>query len=158
MRPCRSLVPIVVVVLAGCASMPPATSDERPRELIGRVFDAFNRCDIPVLVSQYSDRSLVFFTSNTPQPLTSRADLTKYFSYLTEEPCSSPQSLKHTNVTSIVRPLAAGAAIVHTTTVVQAVYDGKPISIPFRFTFVVQDAGDGWFVISQDAQRVPAAK
>lgn len=159
MRPSRSLLALVLPLLAGCTSMSPAATDDGARQLIARVFDAFNRCDIPLLVNQYSDRNLVFFTSNTPQPITSRTDLAGYFSYLTEEPCSSPQSLKHTKVASVVRPIAAGAAVVHTTTVVEGAYDGKPVSIPFRFTFVVQDAGDGrWFVISQDAQRVPAPR
>lgn len=147
-----------LVLLSACATPDPSVTADRARDVIARIFDAFNSCDVDALVSQYSDRNLVFFTSGTPEPIKSRTELRQYFSYLTEQACSSPQGLKHTHVASDIRPLGPGVAIVHSTTLMQIVHDGNELEFPFRFTFVLQDEGEGWFVVSQDAQRVPAER
>jgi ketosteroid isomerase-like protein len=150
-----------VAGLGGCAvasRSPAATAapDVRAREAIEGVFDAFNRCDIEALVAHYSDDNLVFFTGSTGRPVTHRAGLRTYFSYLGEHPCNSPQAVKHTEIKVHPRPLGTTAAVVHANTVVTFV-DDKAVanSFPFYFTFVLQETAGRWLVISQNAQRVP---
>lgn len=149
-----ALLPLAAV-LASCASPNPPSAVSPAQQVIERVFEAFNACQVEALVANYADDDLVFFTPGTPKALTSRAELRKYFSYLESEPCASPGSAKHTDARLQLRPLGATAAIVHAHTVVRYEDKGKAIAFPFYFTFVLQERGGQWLVVSQNAQAVP---
>lgn len=151
----RFLLVALAMCLGSCASPRAQTGGAQAQAVVERIFTTFNSCQIDPLVANYSDGNLVFFTPGTPKALTSRAELRKYFGYLESEPCASPSSAKHTNVALQIRPLGQAAAIVHATTVVQYEDKGTPVSFPFYFTFVLQEQGGQWFVVSQNAQPVP---
>ena len=140
---------------ASCAAMGQPAAGAQPRATIERVFENFNNCNVEDLVSNYADDNLVFFTPGTPEPVSNRAGLRQYFSYLGEDPCTSPQSAKHTDIQLQVRSLAATAAVVHANTVVRYVHDNVTHSQPYFFTFVLQEADGQWLVVSQSAQPVP---
>ena len=153
----RTALIAIAIALTSCAKfsqLDPA-APVGARLAVERIFDTFNACDVEGLVANYSDDNLVFFTPGTPNALRSRSEVRKYFSYLESEPCSSPGSAKHTNVALEVRPLGAGAAIVHAITVVKYENAGKAVSFPFYFTLLLQEHGGRWTVVSQTAQPVP---
>jgi ketosteroid isomerase-like protein len=153
------LMPILGLLLAGCADIggpPAADASPGPGARVERIFSAFNACDIEALVASYADGDLEFFTPGTPQPLTDRAQLRRYFAYLAEQPCDSPASPKHLNPQLKVRPLGAEAALVHATTTVAYAEDGKPVRFAFRFSFVLRRFEGRWQVVAQDAQSVRA--
>jgi ketosteroid isomerase-like protein len=152
MHPSRLPLAALVAALVSLAS---PTAGAQARAVIEGVFASFNRCDVEGLVAHYADGNLVFFTAGTPSPITSQAELRDYFSYLTEVPCDSPESVKHTDIELQERSLAPTAAVVHARTVVRYQQDRRALSRPFFFTFVLQDVGGRWLVVSQNAQ--PAA-
>ncbi|MBK7617023.1 MAG: nuclear transport factor 2 family protein [Burkholderiales bacterium] len=145
----------LTALVAACTSVGLPASKAQPRAAIERVFENFNHCNIDDLVLNYADDNLVFVTPGTPEPVSNRAGLRKYFSYLAEDPCASPQSAKHTDIQLQVRSLAATAAVVHAHTVVRYVHENVAHSRPFFFTFVLQEVGGQWLVVSQNAQPVP---
>lgn len=147
----RFLLFSLVLLLAACASSSPPSADAAGRQ-IEKVFEDFNACRTPELVARYSDTDLVFFTGGTDRPVTSHAGLLEYFSYLTAQPCTDPSIPKHLNIKLQVRPVAAGVAVVHATTLVSFVYQGAPQRRPFFFTFVLRESAGQWLVISQNAQ------
>ena len=51
--------------------------------------------------------------------------------------------------------MAATAAVVHATTVVRYMQDNIAQSQPYFFTFVLQEVGGQWLIVSQNAQPVP---
>lgn len=145
----------LAALVASCACHGQPVADVQARATIERVFESFNHCHIEDLVSNYADDKLVFVTPGTPEPVSNRAGLRKYFSYLSEDPCASPQSAKHTDIRLQVRSLGATAAVVHANTVVRYVQDNVAHRRPFFFTFVLQDVGGQWLIVSQNAQPVP---
>lgn len=153
----RPIMMLGLLALAGCAGVDRPTAADAaagPGALVERVFARFNACDTEGLVALYADGDLEFFTPGTPVPLTTRAQLRQYFSYLGAQPCDSPASAKHLNPLLNVRPLGPEAALVHATTTVAYADDGKPVRFAFRFTFVLRRLEGHWQVVSQDAQSV----
>jgi ketosteroid isomerase-like protein len=151
----RLLLLASAAILVSCAAPSGPAESARAQAVVERIFATFNACQVEPLLANYSDGNVVFFTPGTPKPLTSRDELRDYFNYLESEPCSSSASAKHTSVALYARQLAHGVAIVHATTVVKYEENGTPISFPFYFTFVLQESGGQWLVVSQNAQPVP---
>ena len=144
----------LAALVASCAAIGPPALVAQPRATIERVFETYNHCNIEDLVSNFADGNLVFFTPGTPEPVSTRAGLRKYFSYLSEDPCASPQSVKHTDIQLQVRSVAATAAVVHVYNRMQ-LQDNIAQSQPYFFTFVLQEVGGQWLIVSQNAQPVP---
>ncbi len=144
----------IVVYLAGCACTPMPGSELPSQAVIKRVFETFNQCNVEALIENFSDENLVFFTATTPSALTDRAALRKYFSFLDAEPCASPKSVKHTDVTLQVQALGVAAAVVHARTTIRFEDEGKAIGAPHYFTFVVQEISGRWLVVSLTALPV----
>lgn len=150
----RSTSMLCTFLLVACSTPPPVADATAPRAVVERIFEDFNACRVEALVSHYADGGLSFVTPGTPAPLRTRAQLRSYFGYLTERPCTSPASPKHTEIVFESRLLDGAAALVYATTLVRFEQDGQAERLPFHFSFALQRVDGRWWVVSQDAQRL----
>ena len=148
----RALVMSAAALLAGCQTAPSleTTRAEVERATLAWV-SAVDECDVAKITALY-DPEAVLWATTSPVIFSTPAEIRQYF----ERTCSANLQLKVILGPQLVRAFG-DTAINSGSYTVAFVAQGRPGSIPARYTFAYRKVADKWLIVDHHSSTVPAA-
>ena len=148
----KALVVSAAALLAGCQTAPSleTTRVEVERATLAWV-SAVDECDVAKITALYDPEAVLWATTSSVI-FSSPAGIQRYF----EQTCSANMQLKVTLGPQLVR-VFGDTAINSGSYTVAFVAQGRPGSIPARYTFVYRKVAGKWLIVDHHSSTVPAA-
>ena len=148
----KTLVISAAAILAGCQTAPllETTRAEVERATLAWV-SAVDECDVAKITALYDPEAVLWATTSSVI-LSSPEGIRKYF----EQTCSANLQLKVALGPQLVR-VFGDAAINSGSYTVAFVAQGRPGSLPARYTFAYRKVAGKWLIVDHHSSSMPAA-
>jgi uncharacterized protein (TIGR02246 family) len=142
---------IVWVLIVGCQTMPSSTASRARVEAATQSWiAALNSCTVDRILALY-DPEAVLWPTTSPKIANSSQSIREYF----QRVCSSPTPPKGSLTEQNVR-VYGDTAINSGTYTFTVMREGKPASVPARFSFTYRHVHGQWLILDHHSSLMPA--
>jgi uncharacterized protein (TIGR02246 family) len=148
----RTPILAAAISLAACQSMPGSDAKAAVQAATAAWGLALASCNVDRIMALYDPRAVLWPTTSR-SIASSPQEIRKYFEGVCTSSVGPKGSVTHQNVR-----LYGDTAVNSGTFTIDAMRDGKPTSIPLRFSFTYRLSGGQWLIVDHHSSLMPAAR